>query len=163
MIESQKGVEVQESDDLYIQIDQPLKSLILVGHGISEVSGFNYIGAKSIKKSKKININLKEYLDIKSEVKNVIVISCSSGTLINDYAERNNGVWASLLEKNISYILYCKWDVSTEYTNRLLELVLNKMKTSNNILLSEALVSSQKEMCSNHPVLWAGLEVWKNE
>jgi CHAT domain-containing protein len=163
MIKSQKDVEIEESDELNIEINQPLKSWILVGHGISEIRGFNYIGAKSIKKSKKININLDEYLSIKSKVENALIISCSSGTLINDYAERNNGVWSSLLEKNISYILYCKWDVSIEYTKRLLEIILDKMRASKIVSLSEALASAQKEMCSEHPILWAGLEVWKNE
>ncbi len=162
MIKDKTYIEIVEGNESYISIDEPLKAFILVGHGVSEASGFNYLGAKSISKSRKENIDLNEYIKVNANVENMLIISCSSGTPINDYAERNNGVWASFLEKKITYILYCKWDVSTEYTKRLLEKILDYMKECGDSL-SEALLKAQREMKSLHPLLWAGLEVWKNE
>ena len=163
MIKKQKYIDIQKDEGAYVEINQPLKSFILIGHGISKISGFNYIGAKSIKKTKKISINLEEYLYFKEKVENVLIISCSSGTLINDYAERNNGVWSSLFGKDVAFILYCKWDVSIEFTNILLKEILSFMKDAKDISLSEALVKAQRSLCNNHPILWSGLEVWKNQ
>ncbi|MFD0675968.1 MULTISPECIES: tetratricopeptide repeat protein [unclassified Paenibacillus] len=163
MIKRQAQIELQEVDSSYVEINDDLKSYIFVGHGISEVNGYDYVGAKVIKKSKKMTIHLDEYLQINGRIQNALVISCSSGTPVDDYAERNNGVWSSLFEKNISYILYCKWDVSIKYTNQLLEKILDLMNENNHLSLCEALIQSQRQLCSFHPILWAGLEVWKNE
>lgn len=162
-IKKQPEIEMLEAENDLIETTQDFKSLILVGHGISEINGFNYIGAKEIRKSRKQTIHLASYLQVGGSIQNAIIISCSSGTLTNEYAELNNGVWSSLLEKNIAYILYCKWDVSIEYTNKLLQLILRLMNENDQISLSEALNSAQRQWSNVHPILWAGLEVWKNE
>ncbi|WP_159887983.1 tetratricopeptide repeat protein [Paenibacillus puerhi] len=163
MIRQQEQIEIQEVDSSFVEINDDLKTYIIVGHGNSEVNGYDYVGAKGIKKSKKMTIRLDEFLQVKGRIENALVISCSGGTPVNDYVERNDGVWSSLFEKNIAYILYCKWDVSTEYTNQLLEKILHLMSENNHMSVSEALIQSQRELCSYHPILWAGLEVWKNE
>ena len=80
---------------------------------------------------------------------------------MNGGMERNYGVWDSMLKKNVKYILYCKWDVSTKETNDILATILQEMQTGNR-LLSEALNIAQRELRGSNPILWSGLEVWKN-
>ncbi len=66
-----------------------------------------------------------------------------------------------MLRKRVKYILYCKWDVSTEHANDLLAVILQEMSL-NERLLSEALNIAQRKRMHLNPILWAGLEVWKN-
>lgn len=162
MTKNNPMIEIQSMDNPQVYINEDIKTYVIVGHGISDLNGYNYSGAKVIKKSKKQTINLSDYLQVNGRIENAMVISCSSGTPIDDYIERNNGLWSSLFEKNIDYILFCKWDVSIKYTSDILETVLKLLNENADMSLSAALVHSQRNCSSLHPVLWAGLEVWKN-
>jgi len=144
-----------------LKIIKPLKTLVIVAHGVSYLFNYNYQGALNLELSREKQIDLKEVLVTNENIENVIIIACSGGTPIDNKIERNNGVWASLFEKNVNNILLCKWDVSTKYTNYILSTLLDIMNESN-ISLSEALKKSQLNYIDKSPILWAGLEVWKN-
>lgn len=153
-------LELNESG--YITIQKPINILVIAAHGISEEFGKLYYGAKKLELSRKKQIDLNEFIVLHSgTIENAIIIACSGGTPTNDKIERNNGVWDSMLKKNVKYILYCKWDVSTKHTNELLDVILQEMQ-SDKILLSEALNMAQRKLKDLNPILWAGLEVWRN-
>lgn len=146
----------------YIDIRESVNILVIAAHGISEEFGWLYHGAKKLALSRKKQIDLNEFVIIHSAtVENAIIIACSGGTPTNDKLEQNNGVWDSMLRKNVKNILYCKWDVSTKHTNKLLATILEEMQ-SDRRLLGEALNIAQRKMTHLNPILWAGLEVWKN-
>lgn len=146
----------------HILIQESVNTLVIVAHGISEEFGEFYYGAKKLELSRKKQINLNEFVVLHSAyVENAIIIACSGGTPMNGGMERNYGVWDSMLKKNVKYILYCKWDVSTKETNDILATILQEMQTGNR-LLSEALNIAQRELRGSNPILWSGLEVWKN-
>ncbi|BCN30126.1 tetratricopeptide repeat protein [Anaeromicropila herbilytica] len=145
-----------------IIVDKQLKTFVLAAHGISNQFGEEYYGAKNISLSKKKQVDLSEFINIYSNIDNMIVLACSGGTPTEDRIECDNGVWASLFNKDIKFILYCKWDVSTKHTNLMLSEILGFMNNSD-VLLSEALIKAQRNFTSINPVLWAGLEVWKNQ
>ncbi len=145
-----------------LKILKPLKTLVIVAHGVNYLFRYNYQGALNLELSREKQIDLKEVLVANENIENIIVIACSGGTPIDNKIERNNGVWASLFEKNVNNILLCKWDVSTEYTNNILSILLDSMNESN-ISLSEALKNAQLKYIDKNPILWAGLEVWKNQ
>lgn len=146
----------------HIEIQESVNILVIAAHGISEEFGKSYNGAKKLELSRKKQVDLNEFIILNSAtVENAIIIACSGGTPTNAKIERNNGVWDSLLRKNVKYILYCKWDVSTKHTNTLLAAILEEMKT-NEKLLSEALNIAQRKMVDLNPILWAGLEVWNS-
>lgn len=148
--------------DEYILIQEPINTLIVAAHGISEVFGESYYGAKKLELSRKKQIDLNEFIVLNSSfIENAIIIACSGGTPTNNKIERNNGVWDSMLKKNVKYILYCKWDVSTKHTNDLLAIILQEIQKKDK-LLSEALNIAQRKLMNLNPILWAGLEVWKN-
>lgn len=94
-------------------------------------------------------------------VEHALIIACSGGTPTDEKIEQNHGVWNAILKNNVNDILLCKWDVSTEHTNRLLTKILLEMQDGK-CLLSEALNKAQRELTDLNPALWAGLEVWKN-
>lgn len=146
----------------HIEIRESVNILVIAAHGVSEEFGKSYYGAKKLELSRKKQIDLNDFIIIHSAtIENAIIIACSGGTPTNDKIERNTGVWDSMLRKNVKYILYCKWDVSTRHTNKLLAAILEEMQ-SDDRLLSEALNIAQREMADLNPILWAGLEVWKN-
>ena len=146
----------------HILIQESVNTLVIVAHGISKEFGEFYYGAKKLELSRKKQINLNEFVVLHSAyVENAIIIACSGGTPMNGGMERNYGVWDSMLKKNVKYILYCKWDVSTKETNDILATILQEMQTGNR-LLSEALNIAQRELRGSNPILWSGLEVWKN-
>lgn len=153
------GVEPDETGRIVIR--DPLNILIVAAHGISKEYGVSYAGATKLQLSRKKQINLNEFIEVRAAVENAIIIACSGGTPANDKIERNNGVWDSMIKKGVKYILYCKWDVATEHTNDLLDIILREM-CRNKRPLSEALNTAQRELKSLNPILWAGLEVWKN-
>lgn len=145
-----------------IEIQESVNILVIAAHGVKEEFGRSYYGAKKLELSRKKQIDLNEFILLYSAtVENAIIIACSGGTPLNDKIERNSGVWDSMLRKNVKYILYCKWDVSTKHTNNLLSIILEEMQ-SDGTLLSEALNIAQRKMADLNPILWAGLEVWKN-
>lgn len=153
-------LELNESGRIVIR--KPINILVIAAHGISEEFGRSYYGAKKLELSRKKQIDLNEFIVLDSvAIENAIIIACSGGTPTNDKIERNNGVWDSMLKKNVNYILYCKWDVSTRHTNELLDVILQEMQPDSK-LLSEALNIAQRKMKDLNPILWSGLEVWKN-
>ena len=112
--------------------------------------------------SRKKQIDLNEFIILNSSfIENAIIIACSGGTPTNNKIERNNGIWDSMLKKDVKYILYCKWDVSTKHTNDLLAIILQEIQKKDK-LLSEVLNIAQRKLMNLNPILWAGLEVWKN-
>lgn len=153
------GVEPDETGRIVIR--DPLNILTVAAHGVSEEFGVSYDGATKLQLSRKKQINLNEFIEVRAAVENAMIIACSGGTPANDKIERNNGVWDSMIKKGVKYILYCKWDVSTEHTNSLLDIMLREM-CLNKRPLSEALNTAQRELKNLNPILWAGLEVWKN-
>lgn len=154
--------ELKRNKSDQIEISESVKILVIAAHGVSEEFGKPYYGAKKLELSKKKQIDLYEFITLHSAtVENAIIIACSGGTPTNDKIERNNGVWDSMFRKNVRFILYCKWDVSTKHTNLLLDIILKEMQVEDR-LLSEALNMAQRKMTDLNPVLWAGLEVWKN-
>ncbi len=165
--------ELVQNGDGQIVIEEPLRTLVVAAHGISDESGKLYdrdrrakpginCGAKKLELSRKKQIDLNEFIILRNAwIENAIVIACGGGTPAHDKIELNNGVWDAMLRKNVKYILYCKWDVSTSHTNELLAMVLQVI-SSGEKLLSDALNSAQRKLAHLNPVLWAGLEVWKN-
>ncbi len=155
-------VELERNESGQINISEPVTNLVIAAHGVSEEFGKSYYGAKKLELSRKKQISLYEFVVLGNVmVENAIIIACSGGTPANDKIEQINGVWDSMLRKNVRYILYCKWDVSTKHTNLLLHTILEELQVEDR-LLSEALNSAQRKMTHLNPVLWAGLEVWKN-
>lgn len=151
-----------EDESGRIVIHEQINTLIVAAHGISKEFGELYHGAKKLELSRKKQINLNEFIELRaSTIENAIIIACSGGTPTNDKIERNNGVWDSMLKKSVRNVLYCKWDVSTQHTNELLSIILQEM-CLNKRSLSEALNLAQRKLMSLNPILWSGLEVWKN-
>lgn len=153
---------VEQDENGRIIIKDPVNILLIAAHGVSKEFGMLYYGATKLELSRKKQIDLNEFIDIRtSAIENAIIIVCSGGTPANDKIERNNGIWDSMLKKRVKYILYCKWDVSTWYTNELVNIILQEM-CSKKRRLSEALNIAQRNLMHLNPILWSGLEVWKN-
>lgn len=144
-----------------IVIEEKLQTLVIVAHGISETYGDHYPGAMALEFSKKQTVSLSDFIILQNPVENILVVACSGGTPVNEKIERSHGVWDAMLKKNVKYILFCKWDVSTLHTGEILLFLLEDMKM-NNSSLSMALAKAQRQYMHLNPVLWAGLEVWKN-
>lgn len=154
--------ELVQDRDGRIVIEEPLHMLLVAAHGIADGYGKLYYGAKKLELSRKKQIDLNDFISLRNaEIENVIVIACGGGTPADDKIEQNSGVWDAMLRKNVRYILYCKWNVSTSHTNELLTVILQEMGSGEK-LLGEALNTAQRKLVHLNPVLWAGLEVWKN-
>ncbi len=155
-------IKLDQEDDGHIIIKEPVNMLIVAAHGISKEFGESYWGAKRLELSRKRQVDLREFIELRaSTIENAIIFACSGGTPTDDKIEWNNGVWDAMLRKRVKYILYCKWDVSTEHANDLLAIILQEMSL-NERLLSEALNIAQRKRMHLNPIFWAGLEVWKN-
>lgn len=154
--------ELIPDEDGHIRLKESVNMLVIAAHGISQAYGQSYYGARKLEVSAKKQIDLNEWILFDSfAVEHALIIACSGGTPADEKIEQNHDVWNAMLRKNVNDILLCKWDVSTEHTNRLLTKILQEMQDEK-CLLSEALNKAQRELTDLNPALWAGLEVWKN-
>lgn len=154
--------ELTPDEDGHIRLNEPVNMLVIAAHGISQAYGQSYYGARKLEVSAKKQTDLNEWILFHSfAVEHALIIACSGGTPTDEKIEQNHGVWNAILKNNVNDILLCKWDVSTEHTNRLLAKILLEMQDGK-CLLSEALNKAQRELTDLNPALWAGLEVWKN-
>lgn len=154
--------ELIPDEDGHIRLKESVNMLVIAAHGISQTYGQSYYGARKLEVSAKKQTDFNEWILFHSfAVEHALIIACSGGTPTDEKIEQNHGVWNAILKNNVNDILLCKWDVSTEHTNRLLTKILLEMQDGK-CLLSEALNKAQRELTDLNPALWAGLEVWKN-
>lgn len=138
------------------------RAIIIIGHGVPDPNSDIIRGAMSIEGNNEI-ISIDEIADLGKYAENLLIISCSGGVPFEGQVETNTGIWGSILEKPLSNIVMCKWDVPVIETIKMIKIIINNLK-ENEWDLSKSLVIAQKELMQDgiNPSKWAGLEYWKN-
>jgi len=139
------------------------KVLIISGHGVPDPNSGIFDGAVALEGNKKI-IWIEDLADVFKYCENLILISCRGGIPFEDQIETNTGIWGSILERPISRVIMCKWDVPVKSTIKILNSLVKSLP-SFDWDLPRALLAAQKELIKNsdcNPSSWAGLECWKN-
>lgn len=146
-----------------ITLNEKAETLIIIGHGVSSL---NYKpspenkGALFIKSHKK-EISLTDLLNNNPYVKNLIILSCSSGISLNNQIDSNHGILGQCISsKNISNALLCKWDVSIKATNSFLHFFLKNNKKNKSF--NEKIQLTKQNLINNNELLinWGGFELW---
>lgn len=151
-----------ESDSFDNIIDlvkkKEVSTIVLYGHGIHDPKGNSVDGSLGIQGKKEI-VRISDLLKEFDSIVNLIIISCSSGSPSNRFAENSAGLWTDVIANYSGNIILSKWDIDTEKTIEILDLVF-EIANKNNISLDEALLLAQRELKSNNdnPYFWAGLE-----
>lgn len=137
-------------------------TLLLIGHGVQDHINSTFSGSIAIQGNKKL-VWIDDIKDSFQYLDTVILITCSSGTPFEGQIETNEGIWGSILQKDVSNIIMCKWDVPVKESMELIGMIFEAIK-SKDIDIKQALNTAQKEFAcrKNHPAVWAGLEYWKN-
>lgn len=126
-----------------------LNSMIIYGHGISNLLASKEVGAVSID-NQNDEIVLEDVLkNLNSDIKNLILISCSTGIPNNSQVEMSEGTWSNIMERYFGSIITCKWDVDTKKTIELLKNVI-RFSIEENKSLADALVLAQRTAISSN-------------
>jgi len=171
MIDTRKWIESNEErknifiNDFERQIDnmkfQKSDNLLIVSHGIQGTHHNNLTGSLSIDGAEK-SYTISD-LKFINDLNCIYFLTCSSGSVSIGEHETSNSILNNVLSKNINSVILCKWDVfldvSLEISDKLIQL-------SKNQPVEYALNQALKEILKNpkwqHPVYWAGIEIWKN-
>lgn len=135
-------------------------SLLIVSHGIQGNFDNNLTGSLQIDGADK-SYTIGE-LKFINNVDCIYFLTCSSGSVSIGEHETSNSILNNLLSKNINSAILCKWDVFLDVS---LEISDNIIKLSKNqpieYALAQALRNTLKNTQWQHPVYWAGIEIWK--
>jgi len=136
--------------------------LCIYGHGVSDPNADMLYGSKGIEGITSV-IDITNLMDNIVFCKNLILISCRSGSPNYDKIDETNGIWNAVFECYSGNIIMCKWDVMTQTTVDLLNDIFMEC-INNNSCLAEALIVAQRKLMKkfSNPQLWAGLEFWIN-
>ncbi len=136
-------------------------SLLLISHGIQGDTNSNLTGALSIDGENK-SYTIYDFSFI-TKLDCIYFLTCSSGSFSIGEHETSNSIINNILSKDINNAILCRWDVFLDVS---LEISENIIKLSQNQSIEYALNQSLKEILQNkkweHPVYWAGIEVWKS-
>jgi len=136
-------------------------SLLLISHGIQGDSSSNLTGALSIEGEKK-SYTIRDFSFI-NKLDCIYFLTCSSGSFSIGEHETSNSLISNILSKDINNAILCRWDVFLEVS---LEISENIINLSQNQSIEYALNKSLKKILKNkrweHPVYWAGIEIWKS-
>ncbi len=135
-------------------------SLLIISHGIQNNSQNNLTGALSIEgNSQTYTIDDFNFIN---DLEYIALLTCSGGSLSSGEYETSNSIVSKVLSKNIHSALLCRWDVFLEPSIEIFENILFEKNAS----IEEALNKSVKKLLQKskwqHPIYWAGIEVWKN-
>jgi len=93
----------------------------------------------------------------------IYFLTCSSGSVSIGEHETSNSILNNLLSKNVNSAILCKWDVFLDVSLEISDTLIN---LSQNMPIDYALNQALRETLANrkyqHPVYWAGIEIWKN-
>lgn len=136
-------------------------SLLLISHGIQGDTNSSLTGALSIDGEKK-SYKIDDFSFI-TKLDCMYFLTCSSGSFSIGEHETSNSIINNILSKDINNVILCRWDV---FLNVSLEISENIITLSKNQGIEYSLNQALKEILKNkkweHPVYWAGIEVWKN-
>lgn len=158
---------VNENDDYSIFLEMIknhpfVNTVIIYGHGSSNPLASNTEGAYGIEGKKKIIYLDNIIQDLK--IDNLIIISCSTGTITGNSVEKSTGALINVLERYSGSFIICKWDVNTRTTLDFVNsIITNSME--NNLCIDKAFLLAQKKLRGkmiDKPFYWAGLELWIN-
>jgi len=135
-------------------------SLLIISHGIQSNSQSNLSGALSIEgNSKTYTI---DNFDFTNGLECIALLTCSGGSLSSGEYETSNSIVSKVLSKNIQSALLCRWDVFLEPSIEIFENILLQKSISIEEALNKSVKKLLQESKWQHPVYWAGIEVWKN-
>ena len=136
-------------------------SLLLVSHGIQGDKNSNLTGVLSIDGEKK-SYTIDDFSFI-TKLDCIYFLTCSSGSVSIGEHETSNSILNNLLSKNVNSTILYKWDVFLDIS---LEISDKLIKLSKSQPIEYALAQSLRDTLKNtkweHPVYWAGIEIWKN-
>ena len=136
-------------------------TVALYGHGVTDPFARGMEGALRIAGISHM-INLKSLIH-KLRTRNLLVISCLSGSANEETPEKATGIWKSIFEQYAGNIILCKWSVPTKGTIKLMDRLFAYLKEGN-ISLGRALLLAQTNIKDemSDPLQWAGVEFWIN-
>jgi len=137
------------------------ESLLIVSHGIQGNHQNNLTGSLSIDGAEK-SYTISD-LKFINDLDSIFFLTCSSGSVSIGEYETSSSILNNILSKNINSAILCKWDVFLDVS---LEISDKLIKLSENQPIEYALNQALRETFKNskwqHPVYWAGIEIWKN-
>jgi hypothetical protein len=136
-------------------------SLLLISHGIQGSTSSNLTGALSIDGDNR-SYSIDDFPFI-TNLDCIYFLTCSSGSFSRGEHETSNSLINNILSKDICNAILCKWDVFLDASLGISE---NLIKLAQKRGIEYALNQSLRMMLKNkkweHPVYWAGIELWKN-
>ncbi|VDN47316.1 conserved protein of unknown function [Petrocella atlantisensis] len=136
--------------------------LALYSHGVPYTNGGMLDGAHGIQGMRSI-LMMQDILRQVNNVECLFLVSCRGGTPYYENVEISSGTWSAIFERFNGSIIICKWDVPTDSTIELIDILINQIENKD-ISISEALLISQREMKKKYPnqAFWGGVEIWEN-
>lgn len=139
-----------------------INTVIIYGHGSSNPLASKTEGAYGIEGKGKIIYLDRIIQDL--NIDNLIIISCSTGTITGNSVEKSTGALINVLERYTGSFIICKWDVNTRITLEFINSIISN-SIKQDLCFEKAFFLAQKEIREkliDMPFYWAGLELWIN-
>lgn len=160
--ENRKNIFIDDFENNFNKISLTKEnSLLIVSHGIQGTFDNNLTGSIQIDgANKSYTIDELKFLN---KIDCIYFLTCSSGSVSIGEHETSNSILNNLLSKNVNSAILCKWDVFLDVSLEISDTLIN---LSQNMPIDYALNQALRETLANrkyqHPVYWAGIEIWKN-